>query len=179
VQRHPETGGVFCLVLIYIFNYMELKTISEQQLEQLNNVPASQAWTPCQVKLINGNVMENVYIANYELYKLSWGPFLPNENMLVQIENIIEIKASPNSLPVLFAKKLYDAGESGMGYCVFKILYDNGSTLNVVTGNAVDFVPSLEGLSIENIVDVLPHQGSTTDYTKGLEYKWCLYKIEQ
>ena len=94
----------------------------------------------------------------------------------VLIEEVVEIKESPNRLHPGLANKLYEAGESGMGYCLFKILFDNGQTLDVASGNAIDFVPALPGLTTKNIKDVLPHEGSRKNFTKGLEYYWCLYK---
>lgn len=153
---------------------MEIKPISIEQQEQLSKIATSQDWTPCQVTLSSGVTLDNVYLANHDEYLRSWGRI--NKEMLVPIEEVISIEESPNALPVSLSKKLYDAGESGMGYCVFKIVYDTGATLDVVTGNAVDFVPSPEGLTIRNIVDVLPHEGSRQAYLNGLDYKWCLFK---
>lgn len=95
----------------------------------------------------------------------------------VQIEEVVEIKASPNRLQAELANKLYAAGESGMGYCVFKMVFDNGQTLDVISGNAVDFVPTLPGLTTRNIKDVIPHNGSREHFTRGLGYYWCLYKF--
>ncbi|SEO91924.1 hypothetical protein SAMN05192574_11647 [Mucilaginibacter gossypiicola] len=153
---------------------MEIKTISEDQRKQLAKIHTSQDWTPCQVTLSNGVTLDNVYLVNYDDYLRSWGGI--NYEMLIPIEEITSISESPNALPASLSKKLYDAGESGMGYCVFKILYHNGVTLDIVTGNAVDFVPSPHGLTVQNIKDVLPHKGSTQAYLNGLDYKWCLFK---
>ena len=63
-----------------------------------------------------------------------------------------------------------------MGYCLFKILFDNGQTIDIVSGNAVDFVPVPKGLTNKYIKDVLPHQGSRSNFLNGLDYYWCLYK---
>jgi hypothetical protein len=92
------------------------------------------------------------------------------------IEEVDQVRDSPNRLQPQFANKLYQAGESGMGYCVFKLVFDNGETLDVVSGNAIDFIPLPVGLTTTNIKDVLPHEGSRKDFAKGLSYYWCLYQ---
>lgn len=132
----------------------------------------------CQVTLKNGDVLDNVYIAELDSYLKDWG-MLPNYDsgkMSILIEDIENITSSPNRLRPELANKLYQAGESGMGYCIFKMIFDNGQTLDVLTGNAVDFVPIPIGLTTDNIIDVLPHAGSRTNYTNGINYYWCLFE---
>lgn len=158
---------------------MEIKPISRVLQQQLADITPSKdsvlKYYPCQVELKDGTVLDNVYIADYDSYISSYS-VLPGDDQLILIEDVIVIHDSPNRLPAKLANKLYNAGESGMGYCVFRLLYDTGDTFDVLTGNAVDFVPSPEDLSVNHIVDVLPHEGSRQDYTEGLSYSWCLYK---
>ena len=63
-----------------------------------------------------------------------------------------------------------------MGYCLYKLVLDNGKTIDVCVGNAVDFVPLPNGLTTKNIKDVLPHQASRENFVNGPEYYWCLFK---
>lgn len=102
-----------------------------------------------------------------------WGSL---QHRYVLIEDVTEIKESPNRLRPELANKIYNAGESGMGYCLYKLVLDNGQTIDVGVGNAVDFVPLPEGLTTKNIKDVLPHQASRKNFVNGPEYYWCLFK---
>ena len=81
-------------------------------------------------------------------------------------------------MPPELATKLYDAGESGMGYEIFKMSVKSGATFVFVTGNIVDFPDLPDGLTTADIVDVFPHQGreeSKDGYRKGAPFKWCFY----
>jgi len=170
------------------FNYllltkiMEVRSISPEQQLQLDKVVPSEnrgtLYYPCQVTLTDGTIIDNVYIMEHQSYLRSWVimPDVDRGKQHILIENVLDIRDSPNRLPVKFANELYKAGESGMGYIIFKILYDNGSTMDTSTGNAVDFVPSPDGLTTKNIVDVLPHRGSRENFVRPLGYYWCLYK---
>jgi len=162
---------------------MEIKTITTTQWQQLSAIIPSHDWEmeyyPCRAILNNGTTLDNVYIVDAAKYLKHWG-VLPTEDKakhFIEIEEVVNIENSPNRMPANYADKLYEAGESGMGYCVFKIIYNNGAALDVLTGNGVDFVPSPEGLTVNDIVDVMPHQGSRSSYSKGLSYFWCLFKV--
>jgi len=161
---------------------MDIQTLTEKQKDQLLSVSPSKdsvmEFRPCQVTLKNGDILDNVYIAEVNSYLKDWG-MLPNDDsgkMSILIEEVESITSSPNRLKPELANKLYKAGESGMGYCIFKIIFDNKQTLDVLSGNAVDFVPTPTGLTTKNIKDVLPHEGSRTNYVNGLEYYWCLFQ---
>ncbi len=160
---------------------MSIQVLTESQRDQLLKITPSRnsvmEFRPCQVTLKNGEILENVYITEVNNYLKDWG-MLPNYDsgkMGILIEDVENISSSPNRLNPDLANKLYKAGESGMGYCIFKIIFDNGQTLDVLTGNAVDFVPTPIGLTTKNIKDVIPHEGSRTKYTEGLKYYWCLF----
>jgi hypothetical protein len=161
---------------------MIVNKLTDKQKEQLLQVIPSNDqfidYRPCQVTLKTGNIITNVYIQEEQSYLKVWGvmPDLDSNKKYILIEDIEEIKESPNRLRPDLATKLYKAGESGMGYCIFKLVFDNGQTLDIATGNAVDFVPIPNGLTTKNFKDVLPHQGSRQNFAKGLNYSWCLYK---
>jgi len=161
---------------------MIINKLTDTQREQLETIipssDSSMECRPCQVILNNGDKIENVYIVEEKKYLETWGvmPDHDPNKRYVLIENVIEIKESPNRMPPDLANKIYKEGESGMGYTLFKIVFDNGQTLDVCTGNAVDFVPLPHGLNSKNIKDVLPHQASRENFTKGPQYYWCLFK---
>lgn len=161
---------------------MTVTEITDIQKEQLLKVIPSKDLTmeyrPCQVTLKNGDKLDNVYIQEEKSYLKIWG-VMPDEDSgkgYVLIEDVTEIKESPNRLRPELANKIYNAGESGMGYCLYKLVLDNGQTIDVGVGNAVDFVPLPEGLTTKNIKDVLPHQASRKNFVNGPEYYWCLFK---
>jgi hypothetical protein len=161
---------------------MIVHEITDIQKEQLLKVIPSKDLTmeyrPCQVILKNGDAFNNVYIQEEKSYLNAWGvmPDADSGKRYLLIEDVVEIKESPNRLQPDLANKIYKAGESGMGYCLYKLILDNGQTIDVCTGNAVDFVPLKPGLSAKNIKDVLPHQGSRKNFLPGPEYYWCLFK---
>ena len=98
---------------------------------------------------------------------------------LQNIEDVAKISASPNRLPPNIANKIYDKGESGMGYYLFRLCFRNGQSQCYVTGNAIDFaLPPVasNGFTASDIVDV--HGGNcrnATDIKDGSEYVWCIY----
>ncbi len=154
--------------------------LTDEQRKQLLEIEPSRDWNlnyrPASVTLVNGEVIDNVYIVEKERYLPVWG-MMPSKDKAkneVLIEDIISIAESPNRIPAQLANKLYQAGESGMGYCVFKVKYDNGTTTDILTGNAIDFIPMPDGLTNKNVVDVLPHKGSRKEHKNGLPYFWCL-----
>jgi hypothetical protein len=60
-------------------------------------------------------------------------------------------------LPARFANILYEAGESGMGYCAFSVELRDHRRLYFVTGNAVDFLNWPEGVLPDDVIGVTPH----------------------
>ncbi|NKI30430.1 hypothetical protein [Croceivirga thetidis] len=163
---------------------MDIKQISNKLKDQLLAVKPSRDWTmeyrPCQVKLKNGEILDRVYLSASEPYMRTWGvmPDQDSGKKYVLIEDVEEIKESPYRMPVHLANKLYKAGESGMGYCLYKMQFDNGKTIEVSSGNAVDFPPIPNGLKSENIKDVFPHEGSRKNPINSHDYTWCLFKWE-
>jgi len=161
---------------------MTVSKITDEQKEQLLRVTPSKDWTmeyrPCQVTLKNGDTLDNVFIQDEETYLEVWGvmPDADSGKRFVLIEDILDIRESPNRLRPELANKIYKAGESGMGYCLYKLILDNGQTIDVCTGNAVDFVSLPNGLTAKNIKDVVPHRASRKNIVNGPNYYWCLFK---
>lgn len=138
------------------------------------------AYYPCQVKLKTEEIIDRVYIAELDNYLMHWG-IMPEDDegkASIRIEEVIEIKESPNRMPIHLANKLYEAGESGMGYCVYKMELDDGQIIDVLSGNAVDFPPIPQGFKPSNIKDVFPHKGSRKKYIYSSDYYWCIYEDE-
>jgi hypothetical protein len=87
------------------------------------------------------------------------------------------LKSSPSRLPAKFANQIYDAGESGMGYTIFTVEFEDGSRQAYSAGNAVDFVQYPSGQTESSVVGVVPHIGRGEPSMKSAPgYFWCLYE---
>jgi len=146
------------------------------------------SYYPCKVMLIDGKSIERAYVQEETSYINIWGIY-PDEDKgknYIPIAEVKDIEESPYRLAPKLANKIYMAGESGMGYCVFTLVMKNGDKLPFVTGGAVDFVDLPPEYSYNDIIDVLPHVGKeklqdkehrwiNLPYTKDAKYWWCLY----
>jgi len=156
--------------------------ISESLYKQLLQVKSTRDWAteyrPCLVTLKDGRKVDCVYVVLEQPYIKHWGVFPEDDSgkQSVQIEDVSEIEESPSRLPAKIANKIYEAGESGMGYCVFTLVFSDDTTQAYITGNAVDFVPLPSGKVARDIVDVFPHKGRQAEnQMHGLRYYWCIY----
>jgi len=154
-------------------------------VRQLRNIPATANYGvhyhPCRVVLTDGNAVDCVFMVDAEEYITTWGiwPDQDEGKSEISINDVVRIEASPYRLPVQFAQRLYDAGESGMGYVLFEILYRDGSNSYHVSGNAVDFVGLPPEKTIDDIKEVNPHKGRNAEYQlRSPAYSWCLFSIK-
>ena len=137
------------------------------------------SYRPCQVTLDDGAVVDAVYVTNAQEYIDVWGiwPDQDRGKREIDLSRVVEISESLNRLPPRIANKIYKAGESGMGYCVFTLLFKDGTQQEVGSGGAVDFVKLPTGKQMTDIVDVLPHEGGRDEpiFSASLDYYWCLF----
>jgi hypothetical protein len=159
--------------------YPELS--SELQL-QLAAIEPSQngsiAYRPCAVVLASGEVHERVYVQDAQSYITVWGVWPEDDpgKGSVDVSNVIAIRESSDRLHPSIARSIYRAGESGMGYTVFTLVFRDGSARAYVGGNAVDFVTYSAGKAASDVVSVVPHRGRDEDpYSDPRGYAWCLY----
>lgn len=156
--------------------------------EQLQRVEPSSdgvvAYRPCRVRLASGELRDFVYVVDADAYIRAWGiwPEDDDAKTAVALEDVVAVEESPHRLPVDLANKLYEWGESGMGYTLFTVVLRDGRRLPRVTGNAVDFPALPEGVTTHDIVDVLregrdvfQHRGPGPDEGTA-PYAWCLYR---
>jgi hypothetical protein len=156
--------------------------VSDELRAQLERIPTSGdgslAYRPCDVILKDGQRVNRVYVIPEEPYILTWGVWPEDDKgkKSIRIEDVSTIEESSHRLPAPLASKLYMAGESGMGYTIFTVVFDDGSRVAIGTGNAIDFIDYPAGKGPRNVVDVLPHVGrDAPDLHRGSEYYWCLY----
>ncbi len=168
---------------------MEYPTIGAELWRQLERIPASSdgvcQYRPCRVQLASGEVRDFVYVVDAARYIRVWGVWPEDDTAKasVTVADVVEVEESPHRLPVELADKLYEAGESGMGYTAFTVVLRDGRRLPYVTGNAVDFPWLPAGVTSEDIVDVLPHEGRDAFKDRPIRpedgtapYAWCLYR---
>ncbi|MDC7675824.1 hypothetical protein [Asticcacaulis machinosus] len=124
----------------------------------------------------DGTELPRVYICEATSWYKYWGVWPEDDagKKSIDLNLIAGIAASPQRLPASFANKLYDAGESGMGYTIFTVVFADGLEVAYGTGNAVDFIRYPHGKTAHDIRDVLPHMGRDTARTCP-DYIWCLY----
>lgn len=111
---------------------------------------------PCLATLTDGRQIDGVYMidagAFLKIDDLSNGTVLP-------LSRIAHIENSPTRLPAKIANQIYRAGEYGMGYYVFTLVFDDGSHLPCRTGDLVDFLDLPHSFADHKVVRALPHVG--------------------
>lgn len=133
-------------------------------------------FVPCRATLKDGRVFDTVCIMAEKDY--AWHSVVEeNEgNGFLRMEDVAHIEPSPTRLPAQYANQLYREGESGMGYFLFTIVYNDGSREVYVTGGAVDFIPYPDGKSADDIAQVLRSEGRDALSVAHLPKRyWCFY----
>lgn len=135
------------------------------------------AYYPASVRTDTGESLTCVYLVEENGYFRQWGvwPEMDAAKRAVDINRVASIAESPKRLPWRYAKKIYDSGESGMGYHIFTISFENGAKQVVTSGGAVDFVEFPNGLRGDNITDVILHVNRGSPSTSVPDYYWSLY----
>jgi hypothetical protein len=160
----------------------EYSRLSRRLAAQLERVVPSRdgeiEYYPCRVALKDGSVQDRVYIVDADSYIRTWGVWPEDDpaKRSIPLDDVGEIEASPFRLPAALANRLYEAGESGMGYCLFTVEFRDGQRQACVTGNAVDFITFPRALTGADVVRVLPHAGRVEDPVRGPAYGWCLFR---
>ena len=141
------------------------------------SVDGALEYRPCQVTFVDGTICDRVYVQEATSWFGHWGvePEDDDAKLLVPVERIAHVAESPTRLPARFANRMYAAGESMMGGCLFRLVLRNGSYLDCATGNAVDFPAWPPGIGPRDVVDLLPHEGRTSDHLTQPRYAWALY----
>lgn len=132
---------------------------------------------PCAATLRDGSVQDCVYLVSQAQYIRVWGSYPEDDRRKssIRIQDIESVVESPNRLLAKIANRIYEAGESGMGYTVFTLVFGDGSRQSYLTGDAVDFIDYPDGKTANDVLEVLPHVGRDTQPRSGRPYYWCLY----
>jgi hypothetical protein len=155
--------------------------LSDKLREDLNAITPSMdrglSYWPCAARMKDGTVLVCVYVVPEKPYIKYWGVY-PQQDSGKSYISILDVDAlaeSPRRLPARFANKIYESGESGMGYTFFTVVFADGSRQAYVTGNAVDFIRYPEGKDQSEVIDVVPHEGRNAEPVGRPEYYWCLF----
>jgi hypothetical protein len=134
-------------------------------------------YRPCSAALKTGAVIACLYVMDAQVYIDNWGVWPEDDpgKQYVRIEDIVSISESPFRLPVAFATELYRAGETGMGYCAFTLVFVDGFEMHFVGGGALDFISLPKGRRMTDIVRVVPHSGRGHSQVATPKYHWCLF----
>lgn len=129
---------------------------------------------PCSVELKSRKVLNHVCFVEAGLFGDWWGE---QGRQVLNANEILNLQECPDRLPPKLASKLYQAGESGMGYTLFQIEYEDGSVSSHSAGNLIDFVRLPAGTSRTEIADVIPHCGrNSLSRLSAPDHVWCLFK---
>lgn len=157
---------------------MHFDPIPDALYAKLRNITPSHDGTmsyyPCRVQLRRGHWLPHVYVVAAADFQRTWGIGIGRR--YVAMSEVVDLEEDPDRLPPQYANALYKAGESGMGFSLFRVVFRNGHEAGYVTGNAVDFLPYPPGLGAADILAVHPHQGRSATAVQGLEYSWCLFR---
>ena len=163
--------------------YPKLPSHLKEQLSAITpSTDRDLVYYPCLVRLNDGSELDRVYLVSEIPFITYWGVY-PNQDpgkAEVLIADIASVADSPSRLPAQFANELYKAGESGMGYMVFTVVFKGlvpflRSRRAYLTGNAVDFIDYPLGKGPKDVISVLPGVGRNSRCRHGLKYYWCLY----
>ena len=109
------------------------------KLEEIR--PTERIYYPVLVTLRSGEQRDAVYMAPAIPWFEMWGVW-PGDDQgknSVSLSEVIDLVESPSRLPSNIAGEIYEAGESGMGYCLFQLKFSDGSIASFGMGNAIDF----------------------------------------
>jgi hypothetical protein len=164
--------------------YPRLSSHLKAQLEAITpSIDGELEYYPCLVRLNDGTEMDRVYVVSEEQYVRQWilYPDQDSGKVEVRIGDVVSIIESPSRLPARFANELYRAGESGMGYTVFTVVFSKRfglfpSRRDFVSGNAIDFIEYPPGRGPDDVTAVLPHVGRRdAGFRPGPKYSWCIF----
>lgn len=157
------------------------KPIPQYLHEKLKKIVPSQdygiRYFPCMITLKNGQQRDYVYIVEQQSYINNWGVYPENDSgkSSILIDDIIDLKESPSRLPPIFANEIYEGGETGMGYTIFTVVFNDGSRKSFLAGNAIDFITYPEGKSQADIKEICSGGRDTPNLIYIPDYYWCIY----
>lgn len=129
-------------------------------LRQLDTIEAGVWGTPCSVTLIDGSSRDVCLAWENKRYS-------DKGNWLSPLQ-VVDIRECDARMPTEFARQIWNAGESGMGYHIYVVELEDGASFVHVAGNLlIDLVSLPSGYHPTDIVNVIPHQGRVRSEREG------------
>lgn len=156
----------------------ELVKVLKEKIRPSRDHPTSSAgmfYYPCGVVLKDGIRNDQVLFVNRADFLKHWG-WIPKPEVSIQLEEVVDIYASPFRLPAELAQEVYSRGETGMGFYGFWLIMKDGERFPYITGGAVDLIELPEGYSMKDIKEVGPptRSGEGHRIYRHKVYYWCL-----
>jgi len=129
--------------------------------------------------LKDGTFLNCVYFATMSTYRRLFGLDHPSASPVskwLSPQDIASIHQSSARLPAKFAREIYQAGESGMGYYMFTVKFSWWSSRAYVTSH-VDFIDYPPDKGPRNVRSVFPHVGNrkVAPPESQLKIYWCVF----
>ena len=142
--------------------------IAQLEKIELSRTKERQKHRPCQLILKDGQIIPRaICVEDHRGF---------TTNGWIHPDAVARIEPSAERMPASLATKLYAAGESGMGYEIFRMMMKDGTSHVFVTPNVVDFPDLPEGYTTDDILDVFPHEGRDEHgLRRAREFTWCFY----
>jgi hypothetical protein len=136
---------------------------------------------PCSLLLRNGTILESVYLTDSATFLRRTGlkhPADDSDRQWISPNDVASIRESPKRLPAKYASEIYQAGESGMDYWVFTVVFSRWSRREYVTSSP-DFVDYPRGKGPSNVLAVIPHVGRRLLKLRSQpNVYWCVFSPE-
>ena len=141
-------------------HFTPVNLTSPQFLEQLGLIEPGIWGTPCSVTLFDGSAIEIC---------LAWeNKRFSDEGKWLNPEKVYEVRECRSRMPATFARRIRDAGESGMGYHIYVVELADGTGFIHAAGNlTIDLLNLPSGYLPNDVVNVWPHQGREQSAKEG------------
>jgi hypothetical protein len=162
---------------------LKLDPVVQQQLDRIEpSMHAPEALLyPCSARLKDGTVISCVYFVEPAIFRRLFLHDRPEDMPDMHwfyADQVASIEESPARLPAPFASEIYRAGQSGMGYFVFTVVFSRWSNREYVTG-LPDFIDYPRGKGPLSVKSVLPHVGRRiSKLVLHLPIHWCIFSRE-
>jgi hypothetical protein len=94
-------------------------------------------------------------------------------------ERVSRLAEWPSRMPATFARTIHSAGESGMGYHIYVVELNDGSSFVHVAGNlTIDLLNLPAGYTHRDVVGVRPHEGRERSKVEGYRTVETFHSLE-
>ena len=162
-----------------------MDTTTQEQLSTIEpvQVPSGAVLYPCSARLVSCELIPCVYFIEASQFKYVFAESLPPQDSIISASDIAAIDESAYRLPARYASNIYQHGESGFGYYLFRLTFSWWARRDYLVGGFVDFLRypwSYTGRNVRQLefynIDrerVLKRQVMTE--SPAVPFKWCVF----